>query len=219
MLARIIITNGNKNHTRRWMSSVQYCKHAKRHRGNLNEVPNDTITVLARMGDHEAREERLIREIMCVDDIEWNDAHIRFQGILATNRRGIWLDRLPYCIGLITAVISSIASLPLVFDYDTILWFNEHYVTTDVPEPRDLETWLECGAWSWNWMEPPLGTISFILLSLRFGRSQMKNLHVKPYTEWMKARRADRLCKAYPQYNASILKDFSRDDDIELKSV
>ena len=30
-------------------------------------------------------------------------------------------------------------------------------MTTDIPEPRDLETWLEVGSWTWGWMEPPLG--------------------------------------------------------------
>ena len=187
-------------------------KEIKNHPRYMNEMSNNSIILLARMGDQEAREERLIREIMRVDDVEWEDAHMRFQGIVATNRRGMWLARLPYSVGLITSVVSAIVSIPLVFHYDTILWFNEHYVTTDVPEPKDLETWLECGAWSWNWMEPSLGTISFVLLALRFGRAQLSNLNAQPYTEWMKARRSQRLCEAYPQYNPTIVKDFSRDD-------
>ena len=31
----------------------------------------------------------------------------------------------------------------MVFDYNTVLWFNEIYVTSDVPEAKDLETPLE----------------------------------------------------------------------------
>ncbi len=37
--------------------------------------------------------------------------------------------------------------------------FNEAFVTTDVPEAKDLETPLEVGGWAWNWMEPPLGML------------------------------------------------------------
>ena len=47
------------------------------------------------------------------------------------------------------------------------MWFNERYVTADVPPEKDLETWLEVGSWTWNWMEPPLGTISFVLLCVQ----------------------------------------------------
>ena len=64
------------------------------------------------------------------------------------------------------------------------------YVTADFPEPKDLETWLEVGSWSWNWMEPPLGQASFFLLCLQYSRDQMKNIGMKPYTEWLKERRA-----------------------------
>ena len=43
------------------------------------------------------------------------------------------------------------ASLPMVFDLNTALWFNEYFVTADVAEPEDLETWLEVGAHEWMW--------------------------------------------------------------------
>ncbi len=37
-----------------------------------------------------------------------------------------------------------------VFDLNTALWFNEYFVTADVAEPADLETWLEVGSWTWG---------------------------------------------------------------------
>ena len=40
-------------------------------------------------------------------------------------------------------------------------------MTTDVPEDRDLETPLEVAIWTWSWMEPPLGQISFLLLTMQ----------------------------------------------------
>jgi hypothetical protein len=51
-------------------------------------------------------------------------------------------------------------------------------VCADVPEAKDLETWLEVGGFAWNWMEPPLGTISFVLLCMQFARSQLQNLGI-----------------------------------------
>jgi hypothetical protein len=38
---------------------------------NYDEMPNDVLLSMAVMGDQEAREERLIREIMSVDNISW----------------------------------------------------------------------------------------------------------------------------------------------------
>lgn len=83
------------------------------------------------------------------------------------------------------------------------------FVTTDVPEPHDLETIFETGSWTWNWMEPPLGTISFVLLTLQFSRSQLQNLGVKPYTETVKHWRARRLAAAFPQYDSNLLIKYS----------
>ena len=54
-------------------------------------------------------------------------------------------------------MVLGFASIPLIFHLDTVMWFNSIYVTSDVPEEKDLETILECGGWAWNWMEPPLG--------------------------------------------------------------
>lgn len=54
---------------------------------NYNEMPNDILLNMAIMGDQEAREERLIREIMAVDNVDWKTANNTFQLILASNRR------------------------------------------------------------------------------------------------------------------------------------
>ena len=66
-----------------------------------------------------------------------------------------------------SALLGAFASIPLCFHFQTALWFNEHYVTTEVPPKEDLETILEVGSWTWNWMEPPLGQVSFFLLALQ----------------------------------------------------
>mmetsp|Transcript_18931 Transcript_18931/g.39411 ORF Transcript_18931/g.39411 Transcript_18931/m.39411 type:complete len:234 (+) Transcript_18931:12-713(+) len=173
------------------------------------EMSNEIIIKLSAEGVFEAIEERLIREIMSVDEVDWDEAHVKFTEISKSNQMGMSLQTIPYYAGIFTAVGGGFASIPLCFDYQTALWFNEHYVTTDIPPADDLETILEVGSWTWNWMEPPLGQISFFLLALQFARAQMENLGLKPYTAMMKSRRAKNLCNSFPAYNKNILTDFS----------
>lgn len=65
-------------------------------------------------------------------------------------------------------------------------------------------------SWTWGWMEPPLGTISFVLLALQFARAQLENLGYKPYTSFVKTWRGKRLASQFPQYNAKVLINFSK---------
>ena len=94
-------------------------------------------------------------------------------------------------------------------DDDAAEVFNAAFVTTDIPEPKDLETMLEIGSWTWNWMEPPLGTLSFILLCMQYARAQVQNLGIKPYTELIKQWRGERLAKAFPKYDPRVLLAYS----------
>ena len=126
--------------------------------------------------------------------------------MVAENRSGLFMYTLPYKIGVLSAVVAGVVSLPMCFEINTVMWFNEMYVTSDVPEAKDLETPLEVGSWAWNWMEPPLGQISFFLLCMQFARNQMQNLDMKPYTEFIKSSRARRLCARYPKYSVPIVK-------------
>ncbi len=90
---------------------------------------------------------------------------------------------LPHKVGLVSAGVASVVALPSVFSQDVTVWFNDAFVTMDLPDAKDMETWLEIGAWSWNWMEPPLGTFPFCLLCLQLARNQMINIGRVPYTE------------------------------------
>lgn len=134
------------------------------------EMNNDQLITLGAMGNSEARKEILRRHIMVKDKISYNDACGVFEEIAAKNRQGMWLLVIPYKIGIVVAVTAAASSFPLVFDLGTVEWFNQHFVTADVPEPKDLETPLEVGSWAWNWMEPPLGQISFVLLCMQYAR-------------------------------------------------
>ena len=134
------------------------------------ELDNDVLLTLALSGDQPARQERLVREVMAVDDVEWEAAMTQLAVIKEYNRRPLLvrLSSFPYKVGVMVSAAGALASIPLVFDLNTAIWFNEAFVTTDVPPPEDLETWLETGSWTWNWMEPVLGQISFMLLCLAF---------------------------------------------------
>ncbi|GMH57410.1 hypothetical protein TrST_g9623 [Triparma strigata] len=174
------------------------------------EMSNDMIIRLSAEGIFEAIEERLVRDIMSVDECEWDVARSKFEEISAKNQEGMFLQTVPYYAGISVGLVGAFGSIPLCFELNTVHWFNEHYVTTEIPPPEDLETWLEVGSWAWNWMEPPLGQVSFFLLALQFARAQMENLGIKPYTAMMKSRRADKLVGAFPAYCPNLLRDFSK---------
>jgi hypothetical protein len=42
---------------------------------------------------------------------------------------------LPYKIGIAAAVGSAFISVPMIFDLDTVLWFNEQFVTAGESHP------------------------------------------------------------------------------------
>mmetsp|Transcript_25578 Transcript_25578/g.30949 ORF Transcript_25578/g.30949 Transcript_25578/m.30949 type:complete len:188 (-) Transcript_25578:36-599(-) len=160
-------------------------------------------------GSAGACREALIRNIMGVDEIEYDDAVKVLEEIAVVCREGMFIHHLPYHIGAAVAVGAGIISFPLIFDLQTVQWFNTNYVTADVPEPKDLETWLEVGSWSWAWNEPVMGQISFVLLTAQFTRAQLLNLGISPYGNFMKKRRAERLIKKFPQYDEDFLKSYS----------
>ena len=85
-------------------------------------------------------------------------------------------------------------------------------MTADLPEPEDIETALEVGTWTWNWMEPVLGQVSFFILCMQFTRDRMQNIGWQPYTETVKNYRADRIIRLYPQYNERIMRDYALGD-------
>ena len=67
---------------------------------------------------------------MATDNIEWLSAREKFVVIMKNNRQGLFVATLPYKIGIITAVSAGIVSIPLLFHHDTVLIFNENFVTT-----------------------------------------------------------------------------------------
>ena len=126
---------------------------------HVSEYSPELLISSALAGDADAIRERLTREVMRVDEVEWNDADKIVEEMHEANGTGIGFLKFPYKAGVLIGFISAWGCLPLVFALGTAEAFNEAYVTTEHPQPEDVETWLEVGAWTWNWMEPLLGTI------------------------------------------------------------
>ncbi|KAJ3388643.1 hypothetical protein HDU92_001394 [Lobulomyces angularis] len=199
------------------LSKVPFCQLARvRKMTSYEKASEDVIFTVAALGDHEAQKERLVREIMAVDKVERIHAKTRFEEIKNENRKGLFSAMLPYRIGILLSSGSALLSIPLIFHEETVMYFNHHFVTADIPEPKDLETCLEVGSFSWNWMEPVLGTVSFALLCLQFARNQIRNIGAKPFTSWFKHRRSKKLISQFPQYDKFILRSFSEGDPLSV---
>ena len=69
-----------------------------------------------------------------------------FKEIAATNREGMKKAALPFYFGCGTALIGGWTSIPLVFNLTAVEWFNDKFVTAEMPPPEDLETFLEVGS-------------------------------------------------------------------------
>jgi len=179
---------------------------------SVQEMDNTALWCLAALDVRAARAEVLRRHIMCVDDCDYSAACRKFDEIREYNRRGLFSHTIPYKVGIVVPIVAAISSIPLCFHLPTVAYFNEFYVTSDVPEPKDLETWLEVGSWAWNWMEPPLGQISFVLLCMQFARNRLQNIGMKPYGAKIKERRAERLVQQFPQYDRQVLSEYSKSE-------
>eukprot|EP01048_Picozoa_sp_COSAG05_P018982 COSAG05_NODE_2880_length_2542_cov_52.610725_2_plen_153_part_00 len=51
------------------------------------EMPHDVLLALAANGDESAREERMVREIMAVDGLSWDEAQPTLETIRAANKQ------------------------------------------------------------------------------------------------------------------------------------
>lgn len=175
---------------------------------------NNTVFSLAILGEHGARRERLVREVMRVDNCDWESARIKVEEINQANDRKKLLAQFPYRLGVF-AGMSTLLSIPLVFHRDTVLWFAEnvvYYPIDDMPKPYELETAWLVGRFAWEWMEPLIGTLSFVLLGFQFTRNQMLHIGVSPYADFLVKWRAKRLVRRYPQYDKNIVMDFAATD-------
>jgi hypothetical protein len=180
----------------------------------FQELSNETLSLASLQSFFGARRERLLREIMRVDDVNYDQALRTLEKINQASDKYAWAVTLPYKFGLTVGVVSALSAMPLVFHKPTALWFNEHFVHESLPEGgiESLDTIWKVGNWTWGWMEPYLGTASFVLLGLQFARVHLQKMNMKPYTEWILSKRANRLANLFPQYERQIVRDFAKSD-------
>ena len=166
-----------------------------------HEINNEALMLMASSGDDGAKKERLTREVMFVDALSYPDATTRVDAMASEIKRNHTTQLLSQTVGVGSCMVG-LGSIPMVFSYETAIWFNERFVTTDVPEARDLETMLEVGQWTWQWMEPPIGTLSFLFLAFQFARGRgIRN----PLEAWTMREKRRKLLEQYPQYSELIL--------------
>ena len=189
------------------LPTLEEAKAMPRH---VSELSGDLLFVMAAThSGNDAVRERLRREIMAVDDLEYVDTTNRLLEMSAFTESVTTMSKLPYQVGIVTSVTAGWLSLPLVFHYGMASMFNDNFVTCPPPEVGEADTWLEVGSWSWTWMEPPLGALSFFLLCMQFAREQRLQIGAKPFTERIKEYQADTLAAAYPQYDESIVRAYA----------
>eukprot|EP00658_Telonema_sp_P-2_P072061 TRINITY_DN61254_c0_g1_i1.p1 TRINITY_DN61254_c0_g1~~TRINITY_DN61254_c0_g1_i1.p1 ORF type:complete len:288 (+),score=67.63 TRINITY_DN61254_c0_g1_i1:147-1010(+) len=171
-----------------------------------SEVQSEALLLMAATGDPGARRERMVREVMLVDSLSWGDASLRTTAIKTKiSNQGAGL-RVAQRVASYALVGAAIASIPLVFHSGTAYYFNELFVHFSPPPANEIETPLEVGAWSWSWMEPPLGTFSFAVLCYQMARPAGRPIN--PFAEVLKRRRDAWVVDMFPQYSPMILLHF-----------
>ena len=205
----------------------------KNQRRRFSEFSNETLAIMASNGVHGAFKERMLREIMRVDKCAAPGVHrmcrarrpphrtrcagtyIEAYSVLARMNRqleeGTVLHRLPYQAAISTAWALGVVVIPMgVFHKGCALWFAEQFVHAEIPPPDEIDTVWKVGTWTWNWMEPIIGTWSFILLSLQLIRANMTMIDAKPFNERIITARADNLHRNFPMYEREIVRDYSK---------
>ena len=191
--------------------SIEYARQQPR---EVFHLSNEALAIAARDSEsHDLHQERLIRDIMAIDNVQYEGAAEKMKEVFSANRRGLTMV-LPLEAGCVLFAGLSMVCFPLVFHFETSQAFAD-FVMASYDEIPETGRWREhglanTGSWSWTWMEPIIGTASFSILCLQLLRNQMKKLALRPYTNLIRSRRANRLAGLYPQYTRSIVKDFGR---------
>lgn len=180
---------------------------------HVSQVGNRDLFSLAMHGKHSAHKERLLREIMQVDGVTWEEAHDKLGEIDIANEKYYWLQTMVYRIGMTCAGTCALGGIALVFYPPVAEYYGVNVAGETLPEGVEHISQMtinQVGNWTWGWMEPMIGVASFVLLCAQFGRAQMWKLNMRPYTEYMLRSRANRLAKAYPNYERGIVRDWAK---------
>lgn len=191
--------------------AMEYAEKQPTHVGELN---HEYLAKLAVNGNHCARRERLIREVVCVDNVTWSQAHEAINKFDEYNERYYWFETLPHRVGIIAACVCGVGSILLVFHPTIAQWYGVNIAGEDLPdEVKDISelTINQVGAWTWSWMEPVLGVASFALLCFQFTRSQANRMNMRTYSQQLVTWRARRILDKFGHvYDGSMLVAWSK---------
>lgn len=100
------------------------------------EMSNESLAMLAAAGNQDAAVERMIREVMFVDQVHWRMGALKVQEMEALSGGTVTqMLRFPYTVGTFVSLGAAFMAVPMCFSVDTALWFNEHFVTFEVRHP------------------------------------------------------------------------------------
>jgi len=193
-----------------WRPNIEI---AMRQPAHVSELGHESLAELAMQGNHNAHRERLLREIMCVDNCTWDEAHEVLADMDCEKEKWYWIESAPYRIGIAGALSGAIFGTLLVFCKPVALWYGINVAGEDLPDGvKDINemTVNQVGTWTWSWMEPMIGTASFVLLCCQFTRAQVLKMNMKPYGEYMLQWRANRVADKYPQYDRSMVRAWAK---------
>ena len=185
----------------------------KNQRRRFSEFSNETLAVMATLGVHGASKERMLREIMRVDGCSYVEAYAVLAKMNLHLEGGTSLHKLPYQAIIAGAWALGVVLIPLgVFQKDLAIWFATEHVGVELPPMSEIDTVWKVGTWTWQWMEPIIGTWSFVLLALQLIRANGLMIDAKPFNERILTARADDLYKMFDRYEREIVRDYSKSD-------
>jgi len=180
---------------------------------HISEIGHSTLAHLALQGNHFAHRERMIREIMSVDNVNWEEAHETLEKMDLYKERNYWWVTMPYRIGICVATACGVASIAMVFHPRVAFWYGTEIAGEDLPyTDKDVNdmTINQVGTWTWSWMEPMIGTASFVLLCAQFMRGQLIKLQMKTFLEIMESRKANKLATQFMKYDKSMVRTWAK---------
>jgi hypothetical protein len=83
--------------------------------GRFSEYDHETIGLLAGQGIHGAIKERLLREIMRVDQCPYVEAYSVLGEMNECNEQGMWVRKMPYNLGIGATAATGLVAVPAVF--------------------------------------------------------------------------------------------------------
>jgi hypothetical protein len=81
----------------------------------FSEYDHETIGLLAGQGIHGAIKERLLREIMRVDQCPYVEAYSVLGEMNECNEQGMWVRKMPYNLGIGATAATGLVAVPAVF--------------------------------------------------------------------------------------------------------